>query len=74
MGIDPHKRSALMMLEATVVSARECFACMFSTSDEFEHALIAQRRAQGHYDPPSRIPVVMFVGLTLVVAGLALLT
>jgi hypothetical protein len=67
-------RAALMSLEAAAVSARGVFACMFSTSDEYETALITERRAQGRYDQPrSRWPVVMFVGCTLMVAGTVLL-
>jgi len=47
---------------------------MFSTSDEYENALISERRAQGRYDQPrSRWPIVMFVGCSLVVAGSVLL-
>jgi hypothetical protein len=66
--------AALMSLEAAAISARGGFGCMFSTSDEYETALITERRAQGRYDQPrSRWPVVMFVGCTLMVAGTALL-
>ena len=66
--------AALMSLEAAAASARGGFACMFSTSDEYETALITERRAQGRYDRPrSRWPVVMFVGCTLMVAGTVLL-
>jgi hypothetical protein len=68
MSNGPDKQSALMALEATVATARAGFACMFSTSDEYENALISERRAQGRYDSPSRIPVVMFAGLTGIVA------
>ena len=43
---------------------------MFSTSDEYETALIMERRAQGRYDPRrSPWPIVMFVGCALMVAG-----
>jgi hypothetical protein len=67
-------RTALMSLEAAAVAARGGFACMFSTSDEYETALISQRRAQGRYDRRrSRWPAVMFAGCTLVVAGTVLL-
>jgi hypothetical protein len=67
-------RAALMSLEAAAVSARGGFACLFSTSDEYEMALITERRAQGRYDrPKSRWPVAMFVGCALVVAGTVLL-
>jgi hypothetical protein len=66
--------AALISLEAAATSARAGFACMFSTSDEFETALITQRRAQGRYAPPrSRWPLVMLVGCALIVAGTALL-
>ena len=69
---DSHRQSALMALEATVSSAREGFACMFSTSDEYERALISVRREQGRYRSPSRIPVIAFVGLVLMLAVVAL--
>jgi hypothetical protein len=66
--------AALNSLEAAAVSARGGFACMFSTSDEYETALITERRAQGRYDRPrSPWPVVMLVGCTLMVAGAVLL-
>ncbi|SHL92942.1 hypothetical protein SAMN05444159_7211 [Bradyrhizobium lablabi] len=67
-------RAALISLEAAAVTARSGFACMFSTSDEYEMALISERRAQGRYGRPrSRWPAVMFVGCALVVAGTVLL-
>jgi hypothetical protein len=63
-------RAALLSLEATAASARAGFACMFSTSDEFETALITERRAQGRYAPPrSRWPLAIFVGCALLVAA-----
>ena len=66
--------AALMSLEAKAVSARGGFACMFSTSDEYETALISERRAQGRYDRRrSRWPAVMLVGGALMVAGTVLL-
>ena len=67
-------RAALISLEAAAASARSGFACMFSSSDEFETALITERRAQGRYAPPrSRWPLVIFVGCALMVAGCVLL-
>jgi hypothetical protein len=64
----PH--AALTSLEAAAVSARGGFACMFSTSDEYETALIQERRAQGRYDRRrSPWPAVMFVGCALMAAG-----
>ena len=63
-----------MSLEAAAVSARGGFACMFSTSDEYESALIAERRAQGRYGRPgSHWPMLMLLGCALMVAGTALL-
>jgi hypothetical protein len=65
---------ALISLEAAAASARGGFACMFSTSDEYEASLITERRAQGRYHRPrSRWPAVMFVGCALAVAGTVLL-
>ena len=66
--------AALLSLEAAAASARGGFACMFSTSDEYETALITERRARGRYgNTRSRWPAVMFVGCTLMVAGTVLL-
>jgi hypothetical protein len=67
-------RAALIALEVAAASARSGFACMFSSSDEFETALITERRAQGRYAAQrSRWPLVMFAGGALVVAGTVLL-
>jgi hypothetical protein len=50
------------------------FACLFSTADEYETALIAERRAQGRYTQGrSYWPVGLFLGCALVVAGTVLL-
>ena len=65
---------ALIALETAAASARSGFACMFSTSDEYETALISERRAQGRYDRRrSRWPALMFVGGALMVACTVLL-
>ena len=70
----PNAQAALMSLEAAAVAARGGFACMFSTSDEYESALITERRAQGRYATPhSRWPLAMFVACTLMIAGTVLL-
>jgi hypothetical protein len=66
--------AALISLEAAAASARGGFGCMFSTSDEYETALITERRAQGRYARQrSPWPAVMFVGGALAVAGTVLL-
>jgi hypothetical protein len=66
--------AALISLEAAAASARSGFACMFSTSDEYETALITERRAQGRYQKP-RInwPMLMFIGCCLMVVGAVIL-
>ena len=67
-------RAALTSLEAAAVSARGGFACMFSTSDEYETALISERRAQGRYGrPPSPWPMLMLLGCALMIGGTVLL-
>ncbi|MDO9058621.1 MAG: hypothetical protein Q7U92_06315 [Bradyrhizobium sp.] len=66
--------AALMSLETAAASARGGFACLFSTSDEYEKALISERRAQGRYATPHRSwPLAMFAGCALAVAGTVLL-
>jgi hypothetical protein len=62
--------AALISLEAAAASARSGFACMFSTSDEYETALIVERRAQGHYQKPRpSLPMILFIGCCLMVVG-----
>ena len=64
----------LMSLEAAAASARGGFACMFSTSEEYETALITERRALGRYGQPRRFwPAIMFIGCGVLAAGTALL-
>ena len=50
--------------------ARSGFGCMFPRPDEYETALITERRAQGRYDGP-RInwPMLAFIGCCLMVVG-----
>ncbi len=63
-------QAALMALEDAAMSARGGFACLFSSSDEYETALISERRAQGHYGRhASRWPTMMFIGCALAVAA-----
>jgi hypothetical protein len=67
-------QTALMSLEAAASSARGGFACLFSTADEYEEALVARRRAEGRYGRSLGIwPFLMFVGCAMVVAGMVLL-
>ncbi len=67
-------QAALMSLEAAAASARGGFACLFSTADEYETALITARRAQGRYTQGrSYWLFALFAGCALVVAGIVLL-
>jgi hypothetical protein len=64
----------LLSLEADAASAREDFACMFSTSDEYESALVQKRRAQGRYGRSyNPWPLVAFIGLALLIASMVAL-
>ena len=68
-------QAALMSLEAQAASARGGFACLFSTAEEYETALITERRAQGRYTQQRRSywPLALFAGCALIVAGTVLL-
>jgi hypothetical protein len=69
-----NSQAALTSLEAAEASARGGFGCMFSTSEEFEMALITERRAQGRYvQRRMRWPAILFVGCALMLAGTVLL-
>ena len=66
----PQNQSAdALSLDRAAALARSGFACMFSTADEYEQALIAARRAEGRYTRPSKLPTLLFVGCTAMLAG-----
>ena len=66
--------AALIALETAAASARSGFACMFSSSDEYETAVISERRAQGRYDRPrTNWPMMAFIGCCLMMVGLVIL-
>jgi hypothetical protein len=67
------KELSLSSLEEIAVAVRDDFACMFSTADEYQAALIDQRRAEGRYDSPSHWPMIAFWGCSLLVACMVLL-
>jgi hypothetical protein len=65
---------ALIALETAAASARSGFACIFSSSDEYETALITERRAQGRYNRPrTNWPMFAFIGCCVMVVGLVVL-
>ena len=64
----------LLLLEAAAASARGGFACLFSTSEEYETALIIERRAQGRYSQQrTPWPAMMVLGFAMMIAGAILL-
>ena len=72
--LNSSKQAALISLEADATSARSGFACMFSSSDEYEDVLIALRRSEGRYGRSQGVwPLLMFMGCAMIVAGVALL-
>jgi hypothetical protein len=66
-------KTRISSLEAAAATARAGFACMFSTSDEYESALIAARRAEGHYQAPFDWQPVALVGAVFILSGLVLM-
>lgn len=69
-----NSESVLNSLEAAAISARGGFACVFSTAEEYEAALISERRARGRYSAGfSRWPAMMFIGCAMMIAGTVLL-
>jgi hypothetical protein len=67
-------QATLTSLQAAEISARGGFGCLFSTSEEFERALITERRAQGRYvQRRMRWPAILFVGCAMMVAGTVLI-
>jgi hypothetical protein len=56
-------------VEALAESAGQALACAFSSSDEYEAAVIAERRAEGHYGSRYRPPLALIYGI-----GAAILT
>ncbi|MBN9582257.1 MAG: hypothetical protein J0G37_12260 [Afipia sp.] len=69
----PDSKSRLMALEAAVTSARAGFACMFSTSDEYESALITARRAEGRYGSRFEWQPVLLGGVACILLGVFLI-
>ncbi len=67
-------QSALLSLEEEASSARSGFACLFSTADEYERALIRQRREEGRYGRPhGPWPMLMLIGCAMMLLGFVLI-
>jgi hypothetical protein len=59
-------------LEAAAASARAGFACIFSTSEEYERALIAERRLQGRYQQTRDWQPMLLLGCVFILSGILL--
>jgi hypothetical protein len=66
-------KTQINALEAAAATARAGFACMFSTSDEYESALIAARRAEGRYQAPFDWQPVALLGAVFILSGVVLM-
>lgn len=55
-------------LEGCAESAGHALACAFSSSDEYEAALIAERRAEGRYGPRKRLKQLFLIATAVAVA------
>ena len=67
-------QAALLSLEAEASSARGSFACLFSTADEYERALIMKCREEGRYGRPhGPWPMLMLIGCAMMLFGFLLL-
>jgi hypothetical protein len=65
--------SALQGLVADIELAGAAMACRYTSSDEYEAALIAERRRAGVYDLPKRHHPVLWSGLAIAVVIAVLL-
>jgi len=57
------------VLEAFAQSAGQALACAFSSSDEYEAAVIAERRAEGRYGS-RRPPLALICGVSAAILAL----
>jgi hypothetical protein len=69
-----HLDSDFVLLQANAEQAGRALACSYSSSDEFEAAIITARRAAGRYGRPRRQQLFAASLLILVVAGTFLFT
>jgi hypothetical protein len=59
--------SKIVSLEADAMTARSGFACIFSSSDEYERALITERRSRGRY--ARNVWPAMAIAVAVAIAG-----
>jgi hypothetical protein len=56
-------RTSVPALQAQVERAGYAMACAYSSSDEFEAAVIRARRSAGHYGPRRWRPYAIYAGV-----------
>ena len=67
-GVKTDQTANTRILEAAEASAGNVFACAFSTADEYDAALITERRAAGRYAAPRNWSTLALGGCVLVLA------
>jgi hypothetical protein len=65
--------SDIVALRATAERAGTALACLFSSSDEFEAAVVKVRREQGAYGPRRRARSLLLAGLLTALLSVAFL-
>lgn len=63
----------LRALEERAALARKALACAFTSSDEYENALIAERRAEGRYATGIDWTTIFGIGCGLAIVSLTTL-
>ncbi|HZL29530.1 MAG TPA: hypothetical protein VFC54_00515 [Pseudolabrys sp.] len=72
LGFSPRASTSAVSLEAFAEGAGAALACSYSSSAEYDAALIAERRAAGVYGP-KRHRKQMLAAVVGIVAGLAII-
>jgi len=69
----PRVRTDVVSLDADVARAGCAWACSYSSSDEFEAAVIRAKRAAGIYGPKRRRRIMFYAGAAGAAFALAIL-
>ena len=69
----PRVRTDVVSLDADVARAGCAWACSYSSSDEFEAAVIRAKRAAGIYGPKRRRRIMFYAGAAGAALALAIL-
>lgn len=69
----PRVRTDFVSLDADIARAGCAWACSYSSSDEFEAAVIRAKRAAGIYGPKRRRRIMFYAGAAGAALALAIL-